>query len=233
MLGLLPRALLDLFPRAMLDLPPRATPTLRGCAGGTVAAPTLQGMSLRHALLGLLAEAPASGYDLRKRLETSLPHLWPADQAGIYRALRKLVDDDLVELEQVIATEGRPDRRVHRITEPGREELATWLTSSGETVVFRDPALLRIALAANLHRGDIVGLLYRRTADLRAELAELEKLDEVLAGTTSEGGAARWRRATVDLRRRQAETELAWLRELRSELVAPAATSEERTSTGD
>lgn len=36
----------------------------------------LRGMSLRHALLGLLSERPASGYDLLKLFETSLATAW-------------------------------------------------------------------------------------------------------------------------------------------------------------
>jgi DNA-binding PadR family transcriptional regulator len=35
-------------------------------------------MSLRHALLGLLANRTASGYDLMKLFGTSLANVWPA-----------------------------------------------------------------------------------------------------------------------------------------------------------
>ena len=44
-------------------------------------------MSLKHAVLGFLSIAPMTGYDLRKHMEESVAHFWPADQAQIYRTL--------------------------------------------------------------------------------------------------------------------------------------------------
>jgi hypothetical protein len=37
-------------------------------------------MSLRHALIGLLAGEPASGWDLRRRFQEILGSVWPAGQ---------------------------------------------------------------------------------------------------------------------------------------------------------
>lgn len=53
-------------------------------------------MSLRHALLGLLSERPASGYDLLKRFETSLANVWPATQSQMYTELSKLAAAGLI-----------------------------------------------------------------------------------------------------------------------------------------
>ncbi|PRC47663.1 PadR family transcriptional regulator, partial [Mycobacterium sp. ITM-2017-0098] len=41
-------------------------------------------MSLRIAALGLLAEGPASGYDLLKLFEKSMANVWPATQSQLY-----------------------------------------------------------------------------------------------------------------------------------------------------
>ena len=46
-------------------------------------------MSLRHALLGLLAEGPASGYDLARRFQEGLNSVWPAQHPQIYSELEK------------------------------------------------------------------------------------------------------------------------------------------------
>jgi hypothetical protein len=40
-------------------------------------------MSLRHALIGLLAEQPASGWDLTQRFEDLLGTVWPAGHPQI------------------------------------------------------------------------------------------------------------------------------------------------------
>ncbi|MFD0886645.1 PadR family transcriptional regulator [Streptosporangium algeriense] len=45
-------------------------------------------MSLRHALLGLLSQGPASGYDLLKTFDISLANVWPATQSQVYAELR-------------------------------------------------------------------------------------------------------------------------------------------------
>jgi DNA-binding PadR family transcriptional regulator len=39
-------------------------------------------MSLRYGLLGLLAETPASGYDLARRFQEVLGQIWPAPNCG-------------------------------------------------------------------------------------------------------------------------------------------------------
>lgn len=53
-------------------------------------------MSLRHALLGLLVDRPASGYDLLKLFDTSLAHVWPATQSQLYGELNRLAEAGLV-----------------------------------------------------------------------------------------------------------------------------------------
>ena len=56
------------------------------------------GMSLRHALLGLLSVEPASGWDLLKRFEQSLAFVWPATQSQLYTELNRMTDAGLVEV---------------------------------------------------------------------------------------------------------------------------------------
>jgi DNA-binding PadR family transcriptional regulator len=53
-------------------------------------------MSLRHALIGLLADQPASGWDLTKRFQDVLGSVWPAGHPQIYGELRRLQDDGLI-----------------------------------------------------------------------------------------------------------------------------------------
>ena len=47
-------------------------------------------MSLRHALLGLLADRPYSGWQLLKHFEGSLAYAWPALHSQIYPELARL-----------------------------------------------------------------------------------------------------------------------------------------------
>jgi PadR family transcriptional regulator AphA len=80
-------------------------------------------MSLRHALLGLLADEPGSGYDLLKRFQTAMANVWSATQSQLYGELGKLEKASLIKVME----EGPRGRREYKITEAGREELRSWL----------------------------------------------------------------------------------------------------------
>src|ERR1700752_2649646 len=99
-------------------------------------------MSLRHAMLGFLALAPLSGYDVKKAFDRSVRHFWPADQSQIYRTLAQLADDGLVTRE-VIPGEDILARKVYHITDAGRQELHRWLTTPLPPADSREPFLIQ------------------------------------------------------------------------------------------
>jgi DNA-binding PadR family transcriptional regulator len=97
-------------------------------------------MSLRHALLGLLSERPASGYDLLKRFETSLATVWPATQSQIYTELTKLAGSGLI----TVAAVGPRGRKEYAIADEGLAELRHWLTGTRPQRNTRSDVLLRV-----------------------------------------------------------------------------------------
>ncbi|MGH3319553.1 MAG: helix-turn-helix transcriptional regulator [Streptosporangiaceae bacterium] len=96
-------------------------------------------MSLRHGLLGLLAEGPASGFDLARRFEELLGTVWPAQHPKIYEELRRLDRDGLIELEST----GPRGRKSYRITDAGLDEIRRWLTDTEVDHTMRLQTLLR------------------------------------------------------------------------------------------
>jgi DNA-binding PadR family transcriptional regulator len=96
-------------------------------------------MSLRHALLGLLAEHPASGWDLSQRFDEVLGSVWPAGHPQIYGELRKLEQERLIELD----SEGPRRRKAYRVTEAGLDAVRHWLTSVEVDHTMRLEPLLR------------------------------------------------------------------------------------------
>lgn len=129
-------------------------------------------MSLRHALLGLLAEGPASGYALTKQFEQSLGRwAWHTTHSHVYPELRKLADDELIE---VVETASR-GRKTYAITEEGRAELRRWLLTEPPTQeVVRSEGALRMFLIGNLDRADAVALLQRYADRADEQLAQLK-----------------------------------------------------------
>jgi PadR family transcriptional regulator, regulatory protein AphA len=121
-------------------------------------------MSLRHAMLGLLAHGPASGYDLLKIFEVSLANVWPATQSQLYTELGRLADTGLV----MVVSEGPRGRKEYAITEEGRAELHHWLTEVEPVYVGRSDMLLRVFFLGQLKAEDARAYL-RRQAEAAAE----------------------------------------------------------------
>jgi DNA-binding PadR family transcriptional regulator len=106
-------------------------------------------MPLHHAVLALLADKPAHGYELRGSFGQAVGEQWGGLNIGhVYQILDRLARDGLIESEhqpQPI----KPDRVVHRITQAGREELDRWLNSpSQRTRGYRDDFFLKVMAAA-------------------------------------------------------------------------------------
>lgn len=74
----------------------------------------------------MLSDGEASGYDLKKQFESSFGHFFAAGFGSIYPALSSLAKDGLLTFTEV-PQEGRPDRKVYRITDQGLQHLLTAL----------------------------------------------------------------------------------------------------------
>jgi PadR family transcriptional regulator AphA len=126
-------------------------------------------MSLRHALLGLLVEGPASGYDLLKIFDSSLVFVWPATQSQLYGELNRLADDGLIE----VTNQGPRGRKDYTITDQGRAELEHWILDVEPDRVRRNEAMLRVFFLGTVDRT-------RAKAYLEREAAVHENLEQLL-----------------------------------------------------
>ena len=97
------------------------------------------------AILGLLAEEPRSGYDIKKEVEERLSHFWSESYGHIYPMLRRLHERDLV-AKSVERQEGRPDRKVYSLTDAGRRALEVWFAEPPPPARPRNELLLRLFL---------------------------------------------------------------------------------------
>ncbi|GFE15518.1 PadR family transcriptional regulator [Streptomyces glebosus] len=134
-------------------------------------------MSLRHAVLGLLAESPASGYDLMKLFNASLASVWPATQSQVYGELTKLTTAGLVE----VAAHGPRGRKEYAITDDGLTELRHWLTEVEPSGPQRHDGLLRVfflGIVTPLEAQTFLLHQAERAARTRATLEHLEETAE-------------------------------------------------------
>ncbi len=104
---------------------------------------TLWAMSLRYAILGLLAARELSGYELTKTFDQSVAYFWHARSQQIYPELARLEEDGLV-VSEVVAQVGRPDKRVYRITPDGVSSLQEWVTSPSPLTLVKDEFMVKV-----------------------------------------------------------------------------------------
>jgi DNA-binding PadR family transcriptional regulator len=97
----------------------------------------------KYAILGLLAYAPLSGYDIRRIYAQSLGNFWSESYGHIYPILKRVVDEGLA-TRDVQPHAGKPDRHVYTITEGGRDELHRWLAQPPEPHKERVELLLKL-----------------------------------------------------------------------------------------
>ncbi|MGV9378985.1 PadR family transcriptional regulator [Nonomuraea sp. NPDC003707] len=133
-------------------------------------------MSLRHAVLGLLSEGPASGYDLMKMFDISLSNVWPATQSQLYAELGKLADAGLVD----VSAEGPRGRKEYAVTEAGLAELRHWITEVEPTRVLRSDMLLRVFFLAQVAPEQAREYLRHQAERVRKHVEHLEGLREFL-----------------------------------------------------
>jgi DNA-binding PadR family transcriptional regulator len=136
-------------------------------------------MSLRYALLGLLADEPQSGYDLTLRFERSLKrYAWHARHSQIYPELNKLAADGLI----TVVAEGARGRRTYALTETGREALRGWLMDWSSLQPVRNEFVLRLFLMSILDPVEALPLLHGIHDHAEQEVAELEARVEATSG---------------------------------------------------
>jgi DNA-binding PadR family transcriptional regulator len=146
-------------------------------------------MSLPHAVLGLLAVRPASGYELTKAFAGDLGrYAWQAGHTSIYPELARLAERGLVEVTQ----EGPRGSRTYAVTDAGRAELRSWLLAPPrKSAAVRNEQVLRMFLLSALDPGDARVVLARIAEETARDAAELRRVrDQAGPGVSGFGQLA-------------------------------------------
>ena len=105
-------------------------------------------MSVRNSLLGLLAQRPRHGYELRAAFEALVggEENWDVKPAQVYTTLTRLQSRGLV-AEQSVEQDGGPEKRIYAITAAGQETLQSWFAEGTPPEHRRDEFFLKLILA--------------------------------------------------------------------------------------
>ncbi|MGB8943634.1 MAG: PadR family transcriptional regulator [Streptomyces sp.] len=104
-------------------------------------------MALEHAILVSLLEKPGSGYELARRFERSIGYFWTATHQQIYRVLKRMESDGLIDVREV-PQQARPDKKEYSVAALGRSALSRWLHEPIEPESVRHELAVKIRGAA-------------------------------------------------------------------------------------
>lgn len=133
-------------------------------------------MSLDHILLGILRN-PASGYEIRRQFQEVFSHFWAADLPQIYRTLNRMEQDGWLAASTEASSKG-PERRVYRVTAPGKRAFRKWLSSAPQHATERIEYLAQTFFLGALE-DDRAALAFMRDLHglLSVELAVLQGIE--------------------------------------------------------
>jgi len=123
-------------------------------------------MSVKHALLALLEQAPMYGYQLRAAFEERTAELWPLNIGQVYTTLSRLERDGLVE-----GGDSNDDgQQIYKLTDAGRAEVTEWFgTAVARTQPPRDELAIKVAMAISSPGLDVGAVIQRqRSATMTA-----------------------------------------------------------------
>ncbi len=132
-------------------------------------------MSVRNALLGLLAQKPRHGYELRAAFEAVVggDANWDVKPAQIYTTLDRLEEAGLVARESDLGEGDEPSRRIYAISEQGEAVLQDWFANGITTEHQRDEFFVKLMVALASGQADPERLIQTQRAHLYREMHDI------------------------------------------------------------
>jgi len=131
-------------------------------------------MSVRHAVLGLLAQRPRHGYELRAAFQALVggEENWDVKPAQIYTTLARLEQGGLVAKDSVEQDAG-PEKQIYVLTPTGRKTLKEWFASGIEPEHQHDEFFLKLMMGLVSGVADPYRLIQTQRAHLFQELHDI------------------------------------------------------------
>ncbi len=132
-------------------------------------------MTIRHALLALLADGPKHGFQLANEFEAGTGEMWPLNTGQVYSTLQRLARDELVAAAQGVAGGDEGASNLFQLTDAGRAELFDWLRTPHDlSIPPRDELVIKVLVAlrvpgvdiaelTQIHRGHLIDVMHEYT----------------------------------------------------------------------
>jgi DNA-binding PadR family transcriptional regulator len=129
-------------------------------------------MSVRYAILGLLAQKSRHGYELRAAFEAVVggDANWDVKPSQIYTTLDRLEEAGLVECASDLGEGDEPSRRIYAVTGSGRAALAEWFAQGVTPDHQRDEFFVKLMTALVSGESKLDRIIQTQRAHLFQEL---------------------------------------------------------------
>ncbi|HEX4838984.1 MAG TPA: PadR family transcriptional regulator [Rhabdochlamydiaceae bacterium] len=162
----------------------------------------------RYAILGVLLEGPATGYEIKSLMGRSTVYFWRESDSTIYPMLKVLAEEEKVLSE--IAYVGKKRKEVFSITESGRMEFKAWLESPTNSETPRNEFLLKLFFVTD--QKEMIRLFQERLQKAEKIHEEYKKIEERLENLADSPRVA-IRLKALQFGIAQLELEIKWLKE--------------------
>ncbi len=132
-------------------------------------------MNTKEVLLSILMRGPATGYDIKKTLETRIANILDVSVSNLYPALNELASEGLVTCQRV-EQDSRPAKKIYELTETGRESCIAALMSSEPRHRIRSEFWFILAYAPFLPKERVRQLVDQRLAEIGESFERIKEI---------------------------------------------------------
>lgn len=168
-------------------------------------------------ILGLLSHEDLTGYEIKKRMDTTLKYFWNASYGSIYPALNDLVDRGFATKRE--DTGNKRTKLIYTITDDGREYLKKWLALPVEKDELRYETLLKLFFGNEQGAEQAISHIEAFGKKIEKELPYLLSAEEILKKSLDEDTAHKYYLLTVEFGIKTYHTYLEWCKEAKKLLA--------------
>lgn len=130
------------------------------------------------AILGLLSHESLTGYEIKKRMDSSLKYFWGASYGSIYPTLNQLVQKGFVTKYET--KENGRGKVIYTISDEGKSYLKAWLQVPVVKDELRYETLLKLFFGAEMGPNETIQHIDNFEQKIKEELPKLHGMVEIL-----------------------------------------------------
>lgn len=169
-------------------------------------------------ILGLLSHEELTGYEIKKRMDTTLTYFWNASYGSIYPALSDLVERGLATKRE--EANKKRNKLIYTITDAGRNYLKNWLTRPAAKDELRYETLLKLFFGDEQGEEQTISHIEAFEAKIKKELPYLLDAEQILKEHENDAAAHKYYLLTVAFGIKTYRAYLEWCTEAKQRLSA-------------